>query len=116
MTKPDDTSLKVLIVEPNPDIREIVDLLLGSMGYRTYSAATSREALSQVRTHTPDIVLLELNMPEMDGFEFCRAVQADPSLPTPHIIIASVKDALEDKVKGLELGVESHNLVNKKVS
>jgi len=78
------------------------------MGYRTYSAATGREALSQVRAHAPDIVLLDLMMPEMDGFEFCRAVQADPSLSTPHIIITSAKDTLEDKVRGLELGAADY--------
>ncbi|HEV8715721.1 MAG TPA: diguanylate cyclase [Candidatus Binatia bacterium] len=101
-------ALGVLVAEDNRDIREMVTLLVSSMGYRTYSAATGREALSQVRLHTPDIVLLDLMMPEMDGFEFCRAVQADPSLPTPHIIITSAKDALEDKVKGLELGAADY--------
>ncbi|HKA52092.1 MAG TPA: diguanylate cyclase [Candidatus Binatia bacterium] len=100
--------LGVLVAEDNDDIREMVTLLVSSMGYRTYSAATGREALSQVRAHTPDIVLLDLMMPEMDGFEFCRAVQEDPSLSTPHIIITSAKDTLEDKVRGLELGAADY--------
>jgi diguanylate cyclase (GGDEF)-like protein len=101
-------ALGVLIVEDNSDIREMVELLVNSMGCRTYTAATGREALSQLRAHTPDIVLLDLMMPEMDGFEFCRALRADPTLPTPHIIITSAKDALEDKVKGLELGAADY--------
>jgi len=101
-------ALGVLVVEDNSDIREMVTLLVGSMGYHTYSAATGKEALAQLRLHAPDIVLLDLMMPEMDGFEFCRAVQADPSLSTPHIIITSAKDALEDKVKGLELGAADY--------
>ena len=101
-------TLGVLIAEDNHDIREMVTLLVSSMGYRTYGAVTGREALSQLRMHTPEIVLLDVMMPEMDGFEFCRAVQADPSLPTPYIIITSAKDALEDKVKGLELGATDY--------
>ena len=100
--------LGVLVVEDNSDIREMVTLLVSSIGYHTYSAATGKEALAQLRLHAPDIVLLDLMMPEMDGFEFCRAVQADPSLSTPHIIITSAKDALEDKVKGLELGAADY--------
>ncbi|MBI3798152.1 MAG: diguanylate cyclase [Deltaproteobacteria bacterium] len=101
-------ALGVLVVEDNSDIREMVTLLVSSMGYHTYSAATGKEALEQLRLYTPDIVLLDLMMPEMDGFEFCRAVQADPALTTPHIIITSAKDALEDKVKGLELGAADY--------
>ena len=101
-------ALRVLIVEDNNDIREMVTLLVNSMDYHTYTAATGKEALSQLRAHAPDIVLLDLMMPEMDGFEFCRAIQADPTLPNPHIIITSAKDALEDKVKGLELGAADY--------
>ena len=101
-------TLGVLIVEDNNDIREMVSLMVGSMGYRTYTASTGKEGLTQLRAQVPDIVLLDLMMPEMDGFEFCRVIQADPTLPTPHIIITSAKDALEDKVKGLELGAADY--------
>jgi len=101
-------TLGVLIVEDNNDIREMVSLMVGSMGYRTYTASTGKEGLIQLRAQVPDIVLLDLMMPEMDGFEFCRVIQADPTLPTPHIIITSAKDALEDKVKGLELGAADY--------
>src|SRR5216684_4314263 len=101
-------TLGVLIVEDNNDIREMVSLLVDSMGYSTYTASTGKEGLTQLRAQVPDIVLLDLMMPEMDGFEFCRAVQADPTLPNPHIIITSARDALEDKVKGLELGAADY--------
>jgi two-component system cell cycle response regulator len=101
-------TLGVLIVEDNNDIREMVSLMVGSMGYRTYTASTGKEGLIQLRAQVPDIVLLDLMMPEMDGFEFCRVIQADPTLPPPHIIITSAKDALEDKVKGLELGAADY--------
>ena len=100
--------LGVLIVEDSSDIREMVALLVRSMGYRTYTATTGKEALLQLREHAPDIVLLDLMMPEMDGFEVCRAIQTDLTLPSPHIIITSAKDTLEDKVKGLELGAADY--------
>jgi diguanylate cyclase (GGDEF)-like protein len=100
--------LGVLIVEDSSEIRDMVLLLVDSMGYRTYTAATGKEALVQLRTHVPDLVLLDLMMPEMDGFEFCQAVQSDPTLPKPHIIITSARDALEDRVRGLELGAADY--------
>jgi len=100
--------LRVLIVEDNSDTREMVALLASNMGYITYTATTGKEALACLHEHTPDIVLLDLMMPEMDGFEFCQAIQKDPTLPTPHIIITSAKDTLEDRVKGLELGAADY--------
>ena len=100
--------LGVLIVEDSSEIRDMVLLLVDSMGYRTYTAATGKEALVQLRKHVPDLVLLDLMMPEMDGFEFCQAVQSDPTLPRLHIIITSARDAIEDRVKGLELGAADY--------
>jgi diguanylate cyclase (GGDEF)-like protein len=100
--------LGVLIVEDSSEIRDMEALLVDSMGYHTYTATTGKEALVQLRKHAPDLVLLDLMMPEMDGFEFCQVVQSDPTLPKPHIIITSARDALEDRVRGLELGAADY--------
>ena len=100
--------LWVLIVEDDREIREMVALMVRGMGYAIVTAATGKEALSRLREQRADIVLLDLMMPEMDGFEFCRVVQGDPSLRDLHIIITSARDTLEDKVKGLELGAADY--------
>jgi len=100
--------LRVLIVEDDREIREMVALMVRGMGYAIVTAATGREAIARLREQSADIVLLDLMMPEMDGFEFCRAVQSDPSLRDLHIIITSARDTLEDKVKGLELGAADY--------
>lgn len=100
--------LRVLIVEDDREIREMVALMVRGMGYAIMTAATGREALHRLREQSADIVLLDLMMPEMDGFEFCRAVQGDPTLRDLHIIITSARDTLEDKVKGLELGAADY--------
>ena len=100
--------LRVLIVEDDREIREMVALMVRGMGYAIVTAATGKEAIARLREQSADIVLLDLMMPEMDGFEFCRAVQSDPSLRDLHIIITSARDTLEDKVKGLELGAADY--------
>jgi diguanylate cyclase (GGDEF)-like protein len=100
--------LGILVVEDERDIREMVALMVKGMGHTVYTANNGREALEQVHQAPVDIVLLDLMMPEMDGFEFCQAVKADGSLPDLHIIITSAKEALEDKVKGLELGAADY--------
>jgi len=100
--------LRVLIVEDDREIREMVALMVRGMGYAIVTASTGREALTRLREHMADIVLLDLMMPEMDGFEFCRVVQGEPALRDLHIIITSARDTLEDKVKGLELGAADY--------
>jgi diguanylate cyclase (GGDEF)-like protein len=82
--------------------------MVREMGYEVRVASTGKEALQQIQTRLPDIVLLDVMMPEMDGFEFCRAVQADETLRDLHIIITSARDTLEDKVRGLELGAADY--------
>lgn len=100
--------LGVLVVEDTQDLREMMALMVKSMGHTVSTASNGREALDQVRQHPIGIVLLDLMMPEMNGFEFCQAVQADDTLPDLHIIITSAHEALKNKVKGLELGATDY--------
>ena len=100
--------LGILVVEDKQDIREMVALMVKSMGHTVYTAVNGREALEHLQQAPVDIVLLDLMMPEMDGFEFCQAIKANDRLPDLHIIITSAKEALEDKVKGLELGAADY--------
>ena len=100
--------LGVLVVEDERDIREMMALMVKSMGHTVSTASNGREALDQVRQHPVGIVLLDLMMPEMNGFEFCQAVQADDTLADLHIIITSAHEALENKVKGLGLGATDY--------
>ena len=105
---PPNDPLGILIVEDERDIREMVALMVKGMGHTVYTAANGKEALERAHQHAIDIVLLDLMMPEMDGFEFCEAVKVSQILPDLHIIITSAKEALEDKVKGLELGAADY--------
>ncbi len=101
-------ALRVLIAEDNRDLRDIVARMVKALGHEVTLASTGKEALHQVHENLPDIVLLDIMMPEMDGFEFCHALQAEEKMRDFHIIITSARDALEDKVKGLELGAADY--------
>ncbi|MSQ47281.1 MAG: diguanylate cyclase [Deltaproteobacteria bacterium] len=100
--------LGVLVVEDDREIRDMVTLMVKSMGYTVVTAVNGKDALIQLRRQPVDIVLLDLMMPEMDGFEFCQQVRAIPTLHDLHIIITSARNALEDKVRGLELGAADY--------
>ncbi|NOT54195.1 MAG: diguanylate cyclase [Deltaproteobacteria bacterium] len=100
--------LGILVVEDDREIRDMVTMMVKSMGYTVVTAVNGKDALTRLREHPIDIVLLDLMMPEMDGFEFCQKVREDPTLRDLHIIITSARDALEDKVRGLELGAADY--------
>ena len=76
---------KILIVEDDPDIRELLRFNLEKAGYNLFLAEDGEKALTLARKHSPDIILLDLMLPGVDGLEVCRTLKKDPELqPNPH--------------------------------
>jgi len=99
---------RVLVVEDDEDIRELVRFNLAREGHRVVCAGSVEEGLAQVRSELPDLVLLDLMLPGMDGLEFCRIVRADASSAHLPIVIMSAKGEESDVVTGLELGADDY--------
>jgi two-component system, OmpR family, phosphate regulon response regulator PhoB len=98
----------VLIVEDEPDIRNLVVHHLTRDGFRCRVAASGPEALARVRTATPDLVVLDLMLPEMDGLEVCRRLRADSATAAIPIIMLTAKADEVDRVVGLEMGADDY--------
>jgi len=99
---------RVLIVEDEPDIRDLVAFHLGREGYAVTTASTGTEALRQVAAARPDLVLLDLMLPEIDGLEVCRRLRRDPSAATLPIIMLTAKGDEVDRIVGLEVGADDY--------
>jgi DNA-binding response OmpR family regulator len=99
---------KVLLVEDDRDILNLVKLYLEKEGFRTCTAVTGVEALKQVKSERPDLVLLDLMLAEMDGLEVCKRLRADPQLANIPIIMLTAKAEESDTVVGLELGADDY--------
>ena len=99
---------RVLIVEDEPDIRELVVHHLKRDGYEVGSAASGEEALRQVRSMRPDLVVLDLMMPAMNGLEVCRRLRQDPATAGLPIVMLTAKGDEVDRVLGLELGADDY--------
>lgn len=95
------TSPKVLVVEDDPEIREFLSIYLNSHELQVATAATGRQALLEFEQEPPDLVLLDVILPEMHGFDVCRALRSQSTVP---IIFLSCKWETADIVTGLELG------------
>jgi adenylate cyclase len=100
------TPAKILIVDDTPRNVKLLADLLTVKGYSVVTAASGREALVQVETERPDLVLLDVVMPEMSGYEVCRAIRAQPATAMLPVIMVTALDPGEERVKGIEAGAD----------
>jgi two-component system response regulator MprA len=96
---------RVLVVEDEPNIADFIRRGLVYKGYEVDTAASGEDALETARERLPDLVILDLMLPGMDGVEVCRRLRAADDVP---IIMLTARDALSDKVEGLEAGADDY--------
>ena len=96
---------RILIVDDDEDIAELISLYLTKECYETLMVYNGEDALTQYRAWHPDLILLDLMLPGIDGYQVCREIRADG--PTP-VIMLSAKGEVFDKVLGLELGADDY--------
>jgi two-component system, OmpR family, phosphate regulon response regulator PhoB len=98
----------ILVVEDEPDITALVTYHLARNGYRVRTAATGREALAAVTSEAPDLVLLDLMLPEMSGLEFLHEIRQRPELEHVAVILLTARREERDRVEGLEMGADDY--------
>lgn len=98
----------ILIVDDEPDLARMVAQLLEETGYTTRIAMDGRDALGQVQAQLPDLILMDVNMPDMDGYTLASMLKADPATATVPIIMISAQDGRGARQIGLESGAEDY--------
>jgi two-component system phosphate regulon response regulator PhoB len=106
--KPKAVREKVLVVEDEEDILELIRYNLAREGYRIAAAATGEEALKAVSRDRPDLVVLDLMLPGIDGIEVCRRLKADPRTKYLPVVMVTATGDEADVVAGLELGADDY--------
>lgn len=99
---------KVVVIEDEPDIYEVIEYNLEREGYRVCGASDGEQGLSLVRREAPDVVLLDLMLPGLDGLEVCRQLKADSVTRSLPIIMVTAKGEESDVVLGLGLGADDY--------
>jgi two-component system OmpR family response regulator len=103
---PRPTGVKALVVDDEPSITELISAVLGYEGWEVRTAATGQEALNAVRTFSPDVVVLDVMLPDIEGFEVLQRMRRD-SHNAP-VLFLTARDATEDRVRGLTLGGDDY--------
>jgi CheY-like chemotaxis protein len=96
----------VVLVDDEANIRETIAFILDAEGVEVATAADGLEGLAAVRRLRPKVVLLDVMMPRMDGYEVCRAIRQDPNLIGTYVIILTAKGQRSDEQKALEIGAD----------
>ncbi len=99
------TAATILVVDDEPQIRRVMRATLTAQGYAIVEARDGQEALEKMRSERPDLVILDMNMPVMDGLETCRAIRTGSNVP---VIMLTVRSAEKDKVRALDAGADDY--------
>ena len=100
--------MKALIVEDDPDARKVLSLILKLDGYQIYSASGGQEALTVLAGVVPDVILLDVMMPGMDGYQVCHWVRSNPAIQHVAVIMLSGKADPESVARGMEVGADEY--------
>lgn len=96
---------KILVIEDENNIRNFIGTILDANDYQTLEATTCQQGLLMFASHTPDLVMLDLGLPDKDGIEFIRAIRRDYTTP---IIVLSARSGEDDKIEALDLGANDY--------
>jgi two-component system, OmpR family, alkaline phosphatase synthesis response regulator PhoP len=99
---------RILVVEDDPDIAELVARYLNKAGYATEIVASGRDALRSISSRPPDLLVLDLMLPHVDGLEICRAVRAGEKTAAVPIIMLTARGEESDRIVGLEIGADDY--------
>jgi DNA-binding response OmpR family regulator len=99
---------RILVVDDEPDTRELIDFNLKTAGYDVTTAEDGAEALRKARRNSPDLIILDVMLPELDGLQVCKILHADPATARVPILMLTAKAAEVDRILGLELGAKDY--------
>jgi len=99
---------KILVVDDDLTLRKVLQNSLEQRGYQVISVGSGKDALAKFSQDVPDIIISDVSMPEMDGFEFCRQLRSQPSGKLIPFIFLSAKNELNDRVQGHTIGADSY--------
>jgi len=103
--KRDEHQPEIMVVDDDPDTLGILVRYIRREGFTVMEAPSGTECLRLAKQHPPDVILLDLMMPEIDGFAVCRALKADPGTAEIPVIMLTARDDVEARAQGMELGV-----------
>ncbi|HEX5773336.1 response regulator transcription factor [Geomobilimonas luticola] len=99
---------KILVVEDEESLLKLESILLSSKGYNVTGVMDGRSALEEIAANPPDLVILDIMLPELDGFEVCRHIKEDPATKGIPVVMLTAKKNSQDYARGMEMGADAY--------
>ena len=99
---------KILIADDNENIREALTYLLEDEGYQLWLAKDGAETIEKVKEFRPDILFLDIMMPEINGYDVCQVIKSDPVLKSTYVIMLTAKGQVAEQEQGKEVGADEY--------
>ena len=99
---------RILVVDDEPNILKLISFILKSNGYEAIEANSGSECLEKLKKERPDLIILDVMMPGMDGFEVARKISSNPEISGIPILMLSSRAQFEDKMRGIESGATDY--------
>jgi len=99
---------RVLVVEDDPDNQDLVAIILQRAGYEVLRANNGSEGIEMARRCLPDLILMDLSMPDMDGWAATRLIKADPATSAIPVVALTVRNTAEDKLRAVQAGFDGY--------
>lgn len=99
---------KILVVDDEKELTSLVSLHMKMAGYEVLTAANGEKALAAAQEEKPDLIILDLMLPKIDGWEVCRRLRQDPEIKNVPVIMLTARAEIEDKLKGFEAGADDY--------
>ena len=99
---------QIIVIDDEPDVTDLLKYSLELKGYSVHAVNNPIEFVSKVRDLSPDLIVLDVMMPDLDGMQLCQIIRSDPRIKSTPIIFLSAKSEVEDRVKGLEHGADDY--------
>jgi len=99
---------RVLIIEDEPDVARLVEFNLRGAGFEVERAGTATDGLAKLRASPPDVVVLDLMLPDLSGYEVCKTLRAEPATADVGVLMLTARGESEDRILGLEVGADDY--------
>ena len=99
---------RVVIIEDERDVSRLLEFNLKSSGFEAIAAFTGAEGLAAIQQHKPDVVILDLMLPDQSGYDVCKAIRADQTVGDVGVLMLTAKGEAEDRILGLEVGADDY--------
>ncbi len=99
---------KILVVEDEESLLMLERILLSSKGYSVTGVMDGKAAMEEIATNRPDLVILDIMLPEMDGFEVCRQIKENPVTKSIPVVMLTAKKSNQDVTRGMEVGADAY--------